>query len=57
MEVKEGKQAEFLMYDSFPWELIERIGVIDARAKAQVELGIASADHKPLVTVEPGWYY
>lgn len=57
MAVKEGKQAEFLMHDSFPWELIERIGVVDARIKAQAESAIASADHEPLVTVEAGWYY
>ena len=57
MEVKEGKQAEFLMHDSFPWEFVDRIGVVDTRAKTQVELIIAPASHKPLVTVEPGWYY
>jgi len=57
MTVKEGKQAEFLMYDSFPWELVERIGVVDARVKAKIEAAIASAGHKPIVTVERGWYY
>jgi hypothetical protein len=57
MTVKEGKQAEFLMHESFPWELVERIGVFDDRIKAQVDAAIASAGHKPLVTVEPGWYY
>lgn len=55
--VKEGKQAEFLMYESFPWELIERIGVLDAGVKSKVEAAIHSAGHKPVVTVERGWYY
>jgi hypothetical protein len=55
--VKEGKQAEFLMHDWFPWELIERIGVIDLQRNAQAEQAIGSADHKPLVMVERGWYY
>jgi hypothetical protein len=27
-DVKEGKQAEFLVHEFFPWELVERIGVI-----------------------------
>ena len=57
MEVREGKQAEFLMYKSFPWELIERIGVVDSRIKAQTEEAIDAAAHKPLVNVESEWYY
>lgn len=28
-KVKEGKQAEFLMFDVFPWTLIEKIGTIN----------------------------
>jgi hypothetical protein len=27
LPVKEGKQAEFLVFESFPWSLVERIGV------------------------------
>ena len=57
MSVREGKQAEFLMYDAFPWELIEYVGVIDAPTKAQTEQAICEAGHKPLVNVEGGWYY
>ena len=57
MKVKEGKQAEFLMHESFPWELVERIGVVDSRVKAQVEEAIRSAGHKSLVNVEREWYY
>lgn len=55
--IKEGKQAEFLVYESFPWELIERIGVYDVGIKAKVEDVIGSTEHKPLVTVERAWYY
>ena len=57
MEVKEGKQAEFLMFESFPWKLVERIGVVDSQIKAQTEEAIDAADHKPLVNVEREWYY
>ena len=28
-KIKEGKQAEFLMFDVFPWTLIEKIGIIN----------------------------
>jgi ssDNA thymidine ADP-ribosyltransferase, DarT len=28
-KVKEGKQAEFLLFDVFPWTLIEKIGTIN----------------------------
>jgi len=55
--VKEGKQAEFLMYESFPWELIEHIGTMDPGMKVQTEQAIRSAGHKPLVNVRRRWYY
>jgi hypothetical protein len=57
MQVKEGKQAEFLVYKSLPWELIECIGVKDADIERQVNDILWDARHKPLVTVEPSWYY
>lgn len=56
-KVKDGKQAEFLVYRSFPWELIEKIGVHDAQVLAAVQKVIAEADHQPLLRVETGWYY
>ncbi len=57
MVVKEGKQAEFLVYESFPIELVEKIGVIDARMARQVDIVVQGADHRPLVSVEREWYY
>ena len=57
MKIKEGKQAEFLMHESFPWELVERIGVVDSQRKVLAEEAIDAADHKPLVNVEREWYY
>lgn len=53
----DGKQAEFLVYKSFPWELVAQVGVINASTKAKVKEILADAEHKPLVTVEPRWYY
>jgi ssDNA thymidine ADP-ribosyltransferase, DarT len=57
MVVKEGKQAEFLIYDSFPWPLVEEIGVCSATSLSQVEQAIAKSDHRPVVAVQPEWYY
>lgn len=55
--VKEGKQAEFLIHESFPWGLVECVGVRDSSAKTKVDAILADADHKPLVTVKSRWYY
>ncbi len=55
--VKEEKQAEFLAYGSFPWELVTRIGVKSADIQGQAEAAIMDADHAPAVIVKPGWYY
>lgn len=55
--IKEGKQAEFLVYESFPWGLVEHIGVKDISIQQQVNVILQDAEHKPLVTVEPTWYY
>jgi len=55
--VKDGKQAEFLVYESFPWELVEGVGVLDAGMQQQVNQVLRNVAHKPLVTVQQGWYY
>ncbi|HLJ57883.1 MAG TPA: DUF4433 domain-containing protein [Chthonomonadaceae bacterium] len=56
-KIKEGKQAEFLVYETFPWQLIRRIGVIGAGEAAQVQMNLARAAHTPQITVEPEWYF
>jgi hypothetical protein len=55
--VRERKQAEALIQESFPWELIERIGVIDRRMAESVAEVLKNAAHKPEVVAEPNWYY
>lgn len=55
--VKEEKQAKFLAYGSFPWELVTRIGVKSADIQGQAEAAIMEADHAPAVVVKPAWYY
>jgi hypothetical protein len=56
-KIKEGKQAEFLMFDVFPWTLINQIGAINSTIGGQVETALTNAEHKPIVTVEPTWYF
>jgi hypothetical protein len=56
--VKEGKQAEFLLEERFPWNLVERIGVSSSvtiyRAVANLLAGAAQC---PPVEMQPSWYY
>jgi hypothetical protein len=55
--VREGKQAEFLLYESFPWELVEAIGVRNDAIRTVVQRVLRGAAHRPPVTVETTWYY
>lgn len=56
-DIKEGKQAEFLVERSVPWQLVERVGVIDAKVGAVVWRLVAATGHRPSLTIERGWYY
>jgi ssDNA thymidine ADP-ribosyltransferase, DarT len=56
-DVKEAKQAEFLVEKSFPWELIESVGVMDADIAGQVAGAVNMAGHQPKIRVKPAWYY
>ncbi len=56
-DVKEGKQAEFLVHGSFPWELIRRIGVCSAEIKVRAEAALTGATHRPPVEIIRHWYY
>lgn len=55
--IKEGKQAEFLVFESFPWSLVEKIGVANQMVLQQVQAVLAEADHKPRACVEQEWYF
>lgn len=56
-DVKEGKQAEFLVHESFPWTLVERIGVLSQGVAQQVANAIRGKDHNPRVEIRREWYY
>ncbi len=52
-----GKQAEFLVETSFPWELVERIGVCNNTTYHQAAHALNAHVHKPTLEVKPAWYY
>ncbi len=54
---KEGKQAEFLIEQQFPWELISRIGVCTQKVLNQTLAAVEAAAHKPSVEIRRNWYY
>jgi hypothetical protein len=55
--VKEGKQAEFLLFDALSWDLVEQVGVVNSQLQQQVRTVIASAQHRPRVVIRRDWYY
>ena len=54
---RENKQAEFLVEDSFPWGLVERIGVISRGIQNSVDAALQGTSHQPPVVIVPSWYY
>ncbi len=56
-DVKERKQAEFLVHRSFPWELVSRIVVKSIESRTLVAECLSVAQHKPKIYIKPDWYY
>jgi hypothetical protein len=56
-DVKEAKQAEFLVHESFPWHLVERVGVRTMQVQEKVEALLTGAGSGTPVQVRPEWYY
>lgn len=54
---KDGKQAEFLVEQDFPWHLFEAIGVHSKLLYQQVMSALQTTPHRPAVTIKPEWYY
>lgn len=55
--IREGKQAEFLVHESFPWTFVEKIGVANQMVLQQVQAVLAESEHQPPVAVERRWYF
>jgi hypothetical protein len=56
-QCKDGKQAEFLLELSFPWHLVERIGVQSRAAYTAAVNALPAHGHRPPVEIRPEWYY
>lgn len=54
---KDGKQAEFLLELSFPWHLVERIGVHSRATYTSAVNALPVDGHRPPVELRPEWYY
>lgn len=54
---KRRRQAEFLVHDFLPWQLIHEIGVINAQVQAQVQEILQAANVTTLVRIHRDWYY
>ena len=54
---KEGKQAEFLIEQRFPWQAIARIGVKSQQTYQKAMTAVALAAHRPRIEVRRDWYY
>ena len=55
--IKEGKQAEFLVRDFFPWHLVQRIGIYSQAVREQVMTILDAGTGRPLVEIRREWYY
>jgi hypothetical protein len=51
------RQAEFLVHQFFPWNLVQEIGLSNNKVKATVEAAITGQGHQPPVHARPDWYY
>jgi hypothetical protein len=54
---KDGKQAEFLLELSLPFQLVERIGVRSKTQYQQVVNTLPNGGHRPNVEICTDWYY
>ncbi len=56
-EVRDHKQAEFLIEDKFHWRLIDRIGVQTPQVYDAVRQILTQTTFKPRLEIIPEWYY
>jgi hypothetical protein len=57
LDRKRRRQAEFLIYERFPVDLIQEIGVINPAKKQEIEALLAEFGLTVPVFIRPGWYY
>jgi hypothetical protein len=55
--IKDRKQAEFLLHESFPVDLIETVGAINSSVAAHANQIILNNGHTINVDIKPEWYF
>lgn len=55
--VKEGKQAEFLVREFFPWHLVRRIGVQSESIQGRVLRSLSGSGRRLTIEVRRDWYF
>lgn len=56
-EVREERQAEFLVHEFFPWTAVEEVAVMSVATETKVDRALRGAAHSPVVKVRRDWYY
>ena len=56
-EIKEAKQAKFLVHEAFPFRLFDRIGVRSSAMAERVTSALSGLDRRPAVEIRADWYY
>jgi hypothetical protein len=54
---RQYKQAEFLLENSFPWHLFNRIGVKSQSCYQQAYNILSTSTHQPSLEIKADWYY
>ena len=55
--IRDHKQAEFLIEDRFPWQLVSHVGVMSKPIYQKTIALVEKAGHKPRVQIKTKWYY
>jgi len=56
-EIKETRQAEFLVHDCFPWACVKAVGVHNSSVAQNLTSILRDAPHQPKILLKPEWYY
>ncbi|TAZ00094.1 type II toxin-antitoxin system toxin DNA ADP-ribosyl transferase DarT [Rhizobium leguminosarum] len=56
-DVRDAKQAEFMIHHNFPWHLVDRIGVLSQAVFNQATNALNQAAHRPPIEIIRQWYY
>lgn len=51
------RAAEFLVHNSVPWEAVKLVATKTPAVQAEVKRLLTGIQHRPVVTVRPGWYF